>query len=90
MPTITNRDAFLLTDWRVYAAGDQMAYVGDIDEIGKAAIANLDPQEIPHWGKNGWRVRLDRPFEDMIPLGRTRGLQLAIGDEWSITLASTL
>ena len=88
MPTITNHDAFLLTDWRVYAAADQMAYVGDIDGDGKTAISNLEPLEIPHWGKSGWRVRLDSPFEDMIPAGRTRGLQLTIGDQWTITLVS--
>ncbi len=84
------RDAVLLENGDVYASQSLSAYIGRINPAGRAFLAQQGaPPELPGvWCRRGWRVQLDRHFEELIPGGRIQGLSLdATPGAWLVSLS---
>ena len=84
------RDAVLLENGDVYASQSLDSYIGRVNEAGRALIARQgQPPELPDvWCNRGWRVQLDRHFEELLPVGRVQGLSLDTSTgPWLVSLS---
>lgn len=82
--------AVLLENGDVYAGGSLDVYVGRINEGGRTFLGRQgQPPELPGlWCQRGWRVRLARQYEEMLPAGRIEGLNLdASSAGWVVSLS---
>ena len=72
------RGAVLLESGDVYGGPSLDVYLGRISPEGRALAAQQGgPPELPDvWCRQGWRVQLDRHFEELLPAGRIQGLSL--------------
>ena len=72
------RGAVLLESGDVYGGPSLDVYLGRISLEGRALAAQRGgPPELPElWCRQGWRVQLDRHFEELLPAGRIHGLSL--------------
>ena len=72
------RGAVLLESGDVYGGPSLDVYLGRISLEGRALAAQQGgPLELPElWCRRGWRVQLDRHFEELLPAGRIQGLSL--------------
>ena len=68
----------LLESGDVYGGPSLDVYLGRISLEGRALAAQQgQPPELPElWCRQGWRVQLDRHFEELLPAGRIQGLSL--------------
>lgn len=83
------RNGVLLENGDVYASQSLNAYIGRINQDGREVLAQLGkPPELPGiWCQRGWRVQLDRHFEELLFVGRVQGLRLdTSSSEWLIGL----
>ena len=79
----------LLENGDVYASESLTIYIGRVNQVGPAFIAQHgEPPEIAGlWCNRGWRVQLDRHFEEILPLARVQGLRLDTSpDVWLVSL----
>ncbi len=84
------RDAVLLENGDVYASQSLTAYIGRVNQEARAFMAQQGaPPEWPGlWCQRGWRVQLDRHFEELIITGRVQGLRLdASSGAWLVSAA---
>ncbi len=84
------RDAVLLESGDVYASQSLDSYIGRVNEVGLALIARQgQPPELPGvWCNRGWRVQLDRHFEELLLAGRVQGLSLDTSSApWLVSLS---
>ena len=84
------RDAVLLESGDVYASQSLDSYMGRVNEAGLALIARQgQPPELPDvWCNRGWRVQLDRHFEELLLAGRVQGLSLDTSSApWLVSLS---
>ena len=84
------RDAVLLENGDVYASQSLDSYIGRVNEAGLALIARQgQPPELPGvWCNRGWRVQLDRHFEELLLAGRVQGLSLDTSSApWLVSLS---
>lgn len=72
------RGAVLLESGDVYGGPSLDVYLGRISPEGRALAAQQGgPPELPDvWCRQGWRVQLDRHFEELLLAGRIQGLSL--------------
>ena len=81
------RNGVLLENGDVYASQSLNAYIGRINRDGLDVLAQLGkPPELPGiWCQRGWRVQLDRHFEELLFVGRVQGLRLdTSSSEWLV------
>ena len=82
------RGAVLLESGDVYGGPSLDVYLGRISPEGRALAAQRGgPPELPDlWCRQGWRVQLDRHFEELLPAGRIQGLRLdTSGAVWTVS-----
>ena len=72
------RGAVLLESGDVYGGPSLDVYLGRISPEGRTLAAQRGgPPELPDvWCRQGWRVQLDRHFEELLLAGRIQGLSL--------------
>ena len=72
------RGAVLLESGDVYGGPSLDVYLGRINLEGRTLAAQQGgPPELPElWCRQGWRVQLDRHFEELLLAGRIQGLSL--------------
>lgn len=72
------RGAVLLESGDVYGGPSLDVYLGRISSEGRGLAAQQGgPPELPDvWCRRGWRVQLDRHFEELLLAGRIQGLSL--------------
>ena len=82
------RGAVLLESGDVYAGPSLDVYLGRISLEGRMLVAQQGgPPELPDvWCRQGWRVQLDRHFEELLLAGRIQGLSLdTSGAVWTVS-----
>ena len=84
------RAAVLLESGDVYGGAKLDVYLGRINPPGQELMARqAGPPELPDlWCQRGWRIQLNRHFEDLLPAGRIQGLTLDTSAPlWTVSLA---
>ncbi len=87
---LVGQEAALLENGDVYAGLSQDVYIGRIDQAGQEflALQGQPPEDPGLWYQRGWRVQLDRHYDEFIPFGRIQGLNLnASPDGWTVSLS---
>ena len=82
------RGAVLLESGDVYGGPSLDVYLGRVSLEGWALAAQQGgPPELPDvWCRRGWRVQLDRHFEELLLAGRIQGLSLdTSGAVWTVS-----